>query len=200
MVMNECVIYDFETLSQNQRRTVVVSFAMLTFTESRYLSNPYTFEELVDSSLYVKFDVMEQKRKYERVVDKSTLDWWKQQSKEAQSALIPSENDISIANLYDTIVSYHNTALIKKQFTRGNTFDPMILEYVFEQTGDSMPWHWGSVRDTRSMIDGMSFGMKLDNKYIPGDLKDKFIGHDPRHDIAMDVMRMQYLAQAILGE
>jgi predicted Ser/Thr protein kinase len=173
---------------------------MLAFTEDRYLSDPYTFEELVDSSLYVKFDVLEQKRDYGRVVDQSTLDWWKQQSKEARAALMPSENDISIVDLYGTIVSYHNATSIKKQFTRGNTFDPMILQYLLEQTGKSMPWHWGTVRDTRSMIDGMSFGMKLDNKYIPNELKDKFIGHDPRHDIAMDVMRMQYLAQAILGE
>ena len=48
------------------------------------------------------------------------------------------------------------------------------------------------------MIEGMSFGMKLDNGFTPSGLENQFIKHDPRHDIAMDVMRMQLLAQAIL--
>jgi len=42
--------------------------------------------------------------------------------------------------------------------------------------------------------------MNLDNGFTPGDLTSKFVKHNPCHDISMDVMRMQLLAQAILGK
>jgi hypothetical protein len=47
------------------------------------------------------------------------------------------------------------------------------------------------------MIEGMSWGTDMDNGYIPEGLAAKFIAHDPRHDIVMDVMRMQELARAL---
>ena len=39
--------------------------------------------------------------------------------------------------------------------------------------------------------------MDLKNSFIPGDLESQFVKHDPCHDVAMDIMRMQMLAQAI---
>ena len=32
---------------------------------------------------------------------------------------------------------------------------------------------------------------------VPG-LEDKFVAHDAKHDVAMDVMRMQYLVQEMI--
>lgn len=196
--MTECVIYDFETLSQDQRRGVVTSFAMLNFSEKRYTENPYTFEELLDSCKYIKFDVQEQVADFKRVMSKETIQWWDEQGEEAKKQIKPSKNDVSITTFYDWIVSNVDCKNIKKSFTRGNTFDPMFLQYLMLQTGNRDPFHWRTVRDTRSTIEGMSFGMDLDNSFMPSELKDKFVKHDPRHDIAMDVMRMQMLARAIL--
>ena len=194
----ECVIYDFETLSQDQRRGVVTSFAILNFSETRYIENPYTFEELVDSCKYIKFDVEDQVTNFNRIMSKETIQWWNEQGEEAKKQIKPSPEDVSIASFYSWIQSNIDCANIKKSYTRGNMFDPMFLQYLMAQTAHPDPFHWGTVRDTRSMIDGMAYGMKLDNKFMPGDLKDKFVKHDPRHDIAMDVMRMQLLAQAIM--
>lgn len=197
--MNECVIYDFETLSQDQRRGVVTSFAMLSFSEKRYVSDPYTYEELLDACKYIKFDVQEQVTDFKRTMSKSTIDWWNEQGEEAKKQIKPSKDDVSITAFYDWITSNVDCKSIKKSYTRGNTFDPMFLQYMMAQLGNPDPFHWKTVRDTRSTIEGMSFGMELDNWFMPGDLKDKFVKHDPRHDIAMDVMRMQLLAQAILS-
>lgn len=196
--MSECVIYDFETLSQDQRRGVVISFAILNFSESRYINNPYTYEELLDSTKYIKFDVEDQVQNYKRLISKDTLQWWTEQGPEAKKQLKPSDSDVSIYTLHDWILANVDCKNIKKSFTRGNTFDPIILQYIMTQTGKVDPFHWGTVRDTRSMIEGMSFGMDLKNSFMPNDLKDKFVKHNPIHDIAMDVMRMQMLAQAIL--
>jgi hypothetical protein len=198
--MNECVIYDFETLGQDQKNSVVVSFAMIAFSEKRYLYEPYTYEELVDSCKYIKFDVEDQVTNFGRKINKETVDWWNSQGEEAKKQIRPSKEDRSILEFYEFVINNCECPKIKKSYTRGNTFDPMFLQYLMSDTGHQDPFHWRTVRDTRSMIDGMSFGMDLDNGFTPGDLTSKFVKHDPRHDVAMDVMRMQLLAQAILGK
>lgn len=199
--MDNCVIYDFETLGQHQKHSAVVCMAMITFNESYYTtSDAYTYEELVDKAKFIKFDVEDQVTNYGRKINRETLDWWNDQGKEAKHLIVPSDEDRKISELYSFMKEHTEGMKIRKAYTRGNTFDPMFLQYLMEDTGNKDPFHWRTVRDTRSMIEGMSFGMKLDNDYMPSELQAKFIKHDPRHDVAMDVMRMQYLAQAILGK
>ena len=198
--MNECVIYDFETLGQDQLRSVVVSFAMLSFSEKRYIENPYSYEELVDSCKYIKFDVEEQTILFNRKISIDTVKWWNSQGAEAKKQIAPREDDKSILELYEFIINNCECPKIKKSYSRGNTFDPMFLQYLMEQTEHTDPFHWNTVRDTRSMIEGMSFGMNLNNGFTPSDLVSKFVKHNPCHDVAMDVMRMQLLAQAILSK
>ena len=195
--MNECVIYDFETLGQDQKNSAVVSFAMIAFSEKRYINNPYTYEELIEDCAYIKFDVEDQVVNFGRKINKETVDWWNSQGDKAKKQIRPSLEDKSIYAFYEFVINNCECPKIKKSYTRGNTFDPMFLQYLMDDTGHQDPFHWRTVRDTRSMIEGMSFGMNLDNGFIPGDLASKFVKHDPCHDIAMDVMRMQLLAQAI---
>ena len=197
--MNECVIYDFETLGQDQRNSVVVSYAMITFSENRYIENPYTYKELLDSCRYIKFEVEDQIVNYHRTISKETVEWWNSQGEEAKKQLRPNaEKDRNIDTLYEFIINNCDHNKVKKVYTRGNTFDPMFLQYIMLDTGHRDPFHWRTTRDTRSMIEGMSFGMNVDNSFMPSGLKDCFVKHDPCHDIAMDIMRMQLLAQAIL--
>lgn len=197
--MNECVIYDFETLSQDQNKGVVISLALLSYTESRFASNPYTYEELLSNCKTIKFNVKEQVNKYGRTISKETLGWWKEQNKQAQKQLAPSSSDVSIDLIYDFLTENVDLKNHKKAFTRGNTFDPIFLDSLLKECGRVNPMHWGSIRDTRSYIEGMSFGSKLNNNYMPEGLQEKFIAHDPCHDISLDVMRMQTLAQMIVG-
>lgn len=197
--MNDCIIYDFETLSTNPVDGVVTSLALLTFSEARYTTQPYTYEELLDTCKYIKFDVFEQTEKYNRKVMKSTLDWWNDQGEEAKKQIRPSSVDVSIDTLHDFLVGNVQFNSLKKSYCRGLTFDPPFMESILKATGKSMPISFFIERDTRSMIEGMSFGMDVKNSFMPGSLKDKAVKHDPRHDIALDVMRMQMLAQAILG-
>lgn len=198
--MNECVIYDFETLGQDQQNSVVISFAMIPFSEKRFIDEPYTYEELLAQCKYIKFDVEDQVVNFNRKINKETVDWWNEQGEEAKKQIRPCDEDKSITELFAFIDGSVDCKSVKKSYTRGNTFDPMFLQYLMKDIGHQDPFHWRTVRDTRSMIEGMSFGMKLDNGFTPGDLASKFVKHDPCHDVAMDVMRMQLLAQAILGK
>lgn len=196
--MKRSVIYDFETLSQDTIRGVVLSMALLEFDEDRYVTQPYTYEELVSNSRMIKFNVEEQVTKYKRTISADTIRWWGEQNKEAQKALKPSSDDMSIDQLHSFIVTNVKDSMnLHRTYTRGNTFDCIFLEQLMVQTGHPSPFSWRRIRDTRSIIEGMSWGIEMDNGYIPEGLVEKFVPHDPRHDIAMDVMRMQELARAI---
>lgn len=194
--LNNAVIYDFETLSQDQQSGVVLSMAMLNFSETRFTGElAYTFDELVDLTHFIKFDVSEQVKKYNRKIDKSTLEWWNDQGELAKEQLKPSVDDVSIDTLYSFFI-VNKSANVKKVYTRGNTFDPIFMENLMKQINKPMPYEWWEVRDTRSLIEGLSWGSDLDNKFKPPNCE-SFIHHDPRHDIALDVMRIQSLVQAI---
>jgi hypothetical protein len=197
--MNRSVIYDFETLSLNTTKGVVLSMALLEYSTDRFMDNPYDYDELVDMSHMIKFDVQKQVREYKRVIDDGTLKWWMEQSKEAQAVLKPSSTDVCISELYDFIVkTIPNADTVNRFYTRGNTFDPMFLENIMRQTNKPDPFSWRRIRDTRSLIEGMAWGVsEFDNGFIPEGLLTKFVAHDPRHDIAMDVMRIQTLARAL---
>jgi len=89
--MKSC-IYDFETLSSDVFTAPAVNLAVLMFDESRFIENPYRFEDLVDSCSLIKFDVAEQVQKYGRKIQKSTLNWWMEQPPTLRKMLKPSSD------------------------------------------------------------------------------------------------------------
>lgn len=194
--MTLSIIYDFETLGQIPEKSVVLSMGILSYNEDRFLQDEgYTYEELLGDTNYIKFNVEEQVKHFGRTIDPNTLEWWKSQGETAKHVLKPSTDDVSISELKDWIETLYDVKSFKKVFTRGNTFDPMFLRSL---TKDDV-FNWWSIRDTRSYIDGMLIGNdELDNKFIPEGLSEKFVHHDARHDIVIDVMRMQTLFRAIL--
>lgn len=198
--MTNCVIYDFETLGQDVTSCPVLSFAVLDFDEDKFISDvPYDYKELVDRSFYIKFNVKDQLRRYKRIIEKDSLLWWEKKSKESRQVLKPSPEDKQIEYLFDFINRQYGGNKIDKTFTRGNAFDPILLQSLMKAIGKYDPFPWWSIRDTRSFIEGMLMGTTdVDNKFIPEGLESDFVAHDPRHDIAMDVMRMQVLTRAII--
>lgn len=96
----DSVIYDYETLSKNRHRGVILCVAAIRFNEARYLSNdPYTYKELLNLSNMMKFSVADQVQSYNRVIDKDTLDWWSNQSSGAKTLLRESDSDVSIREI-----------------------------------------------------------------------------------------------------
>ena len=65
--MINSMIYDYETLGQDVVNCPVLSMAVFAFDTDRFISNPYTLNEIVDGSTYVKFDVNEQVKVYKRL-------------------------------------------------------------------------------------------------------------------------------------
>lgn len=190
------VIYDFETLSQNPLTGPVINMAMLQYDETRFQTNPYTFQELVNEAALIKFDIKEQIEKYGRIIQKETMDWWLSQDEEIRRFLKPSDKDRSIRDLAEFCLD--EAPVVDVVYTRGNTFDPVYMTSLNEAVGNSDPWPWWLVRDTRSFIEGATIGCDVKNTFDPPNCEG-FIHHDPIHDIAKDVMRMQYLVSSLLG-
>jgi hypothetical protein len=191
------IIYDYETLGTDTRNCPILSVAILDYDPDAFLSDkPYTFGELCVNTVQYKFDVKDQVQNHGKVINKETLEWWKGQPKELRDAqLTPRLDDLSITALWDCFKSHCNNP--DAIFTRGNTFDPMITTFMLADQGKAEPYHWGRVRDTRSFIEGLSYTSGLSNKFIPEDLKDVFVAHDPVHDVAIDVMRMQSVIREV---
>jgi len=192
-------IIDFETLDVVPS-TVVINLALLKFDPDRFLREPYLYQELLNNCCYIKFNVEEQVKKYHRTLNKDTLKWWNDQNTIIKAQVLPSNKDVSIDTLNRFLMDNIDFTSYKNLFSRGTDFDPLILKSVLESCGRKLPVHWGSIRDTRSFIEGMSFGFPIKNDFIPPGLESVFMKHDPRHDVAIDVMRMQTVARTIFNQ
>lgn len=193
-------VYDFETLSQKVYEAPILCLAYIEYDADRFVKNPYTWKELCDNTLFIKFDVEEQVKKFGLKIQKETVDWWAKQDKEVRKiALNPSPDDRSITELDGWFKKNTKIELAKNVFTRGNTFDPIILENILNITGHGPLYNFHRIRDTRSYIDGMTLGAKIFNKFMP-DGCEGADEHNPIDDVCLDVMRMQQVHQTILGD
>jgi len=200
MKHDDTLIYDFETLGVEPTESVVVSFAALTFNKERMMASEYKYNELLADVKYMKFDTKDQIENHGRKVDQDTLNWWKKQGPEALKELQPSSSDEPIKDFPQFLFDCMPTYGAKTIYTRNNTFDPAFAKYLCRTAGGEIPYKEWVVRDTKSTIDGMTWGVKGRDNFIPPGLEEGFIAHDPRHDIVMDVMRLQYLSNQLLGD
>lgn len=172
------VVCDIETLSV-RKNAVVPCIGMIKFDPTV----DHTYDQLVQSGVYVKLDVDEQ-LKVGRHVMKDTVDWWAEQSKEAQATIVPGPNDVGILDFHSKLEQLGD---IKDAFWffRGPHFDAAILESLFEDFGIKQPWNFWAVRDTRTWMECHT-GSTKPSMGIP----EQFIAHDPVHDVARDAWMM----------
>lgn len=189
--MSNCLIYDYETLGQNPNTAPVLSIALYAFDDQTI--GELTLDDIVSNCSMYKFDVTEQITKYNKVVDPSTVEWWSKQSNEARSILDPSDKDVSIRELGNMFQSELNVPA-ERVYTRGNTFDPIFTSQICRDIDIAEPYDWWAIRDTRSLIEGMSYGSTIRNTFMPPSVKESdVVLHDPRYDIALDVLRIAAL-------
>jgi len=200
--MNFLVI-DFETMGVITHTCPVVNCSYVTVNTDRMLSeNPYTFEEVIELTTKVKFNVKQQVKEYGYIAEDDTVDWWKNQPKEVRLQALPSDHDVDVREWVSEFANFVSQGPeIDFGFCRGLDFDPPILrrlcshfgkEEIFDIENGVLPyWKW---RDTRSFFDGF-FLFEASNSFVPEDDEEewnkKFIMHDSRHDVVAEVLRLQ---------
>lgn len=131
---------DLETLAVSPN-AVVLSLGAVHF-------DPYG--ESYDKSLYFKIDLDDQD-KLGREIDPNTLDWWAKQDPAIMEEAFSLNNRIS---LIDAMDQFHKFAWGCDAFwSHGATFDIVILESIYRQLGKPLPWHYWTLRDTRTLFD-----------------------------------------------
>jgi len=197
-------IFDMETIGANVLVCPVVDMAYTTFVWQRFLDEPYTFQELVDSVQTVKLSIMDQMKNYNCSFKKEDITWWENLPKHARDKIKESDSDLTAVDFCDKIVAY-----LKEQkkldywWSRGNSFDPVILDRLMKATGNDSAYsqylqYW-KVRDVRTYIDA-KFNFTTKSGFVPlADEKyweETFVAHDSSHDVAADVLRLQAIFRA----
>lgn len=195
-------IFDAETFGQNTRSCAVINFSCAVFERERFVSNPYTYDELLSQITVFKLSVQDQVENFGYIVEPSSLEFWAKAHPDAKKQLKPTPNDLTLNDFCDKLISYLNQYRIDYWWSRSNTFDPVILHRIGDDTGntvrlDARLKFW-KVRDIRTWIDAKTDFSLKQNGFIPISQEEwdaKFRLHDSKHDVVADILRMQKITQ-----
>lgn len=204
------VIFDCETMSADAREAAVIDFSVFIFTEEKMLSDkPYSLDDHKNVRKF-KLSLKNQVSQYKYKVSESTKQFWLEQSKEAQAHIKPLSDDLLLQDFSRELLLYLSTNCKSYRFdrwwTRSNTFDPVILQRIMDDTGgtqafDKLCPHW-LLRDTRSYIDG-ALSFPKENGFCPIEdeelWKRTFVLHDSAWDCLADALRIQAILRSQRG-
>jgi len=141
--MSTHAMIDLETLG-TQPDCVILTLGGIKF-------NPYNKEEPA-KGLYLRLNVDEQ-TSMNRSVDDGTLEWWGKQPKEIQDEALGEEGRTSVSDS----LSQLNKWLIgcDEIWCQGPAFDMVILENLYRQMKQPLPWNFWQVRDSRTLFSMM---------------------------------------------
>ena len=197
------LIIDFETMGKDAGKCAVIDCSVMVFDFDRFLTNPYTIESISYAKRF-KLSVTDQVKNYGFEIDKSTLQFWEEQSPEVRANIAPKKSDLTVKEF---VKQFHEFLIespkIDYWWSRSNTFDPIILSRLFAAEGkllhlDEYLKYW-RVRDTRTFIDA-KLNFPKENSFSPLVDSDKwnkvFKKHDSSWDILADVLRLQQIYRA----
>jgi hypothetical protein len=142
--MNTDLMIDLETLDVTPTATVLTIGAVK--------FDPFG-DDLAENKcqkFYAKIDIDSCDR-LGCTVSQATLEWWANQSKEAQEEAFDPEGRIDISEAMNQLYKFSWGA--KRVWSHGAGFDVIICENLFRKIGKAVPWSFWEVRDTRTLFD-----------------------------------------------
>lgn len=142
------VMIDIETLSVLPT-AIIATIAAVKF-------NRYSLDENNDIAFYRRVN-LSSCEELGMTKCKDTVDWWERKSEQTKDEIFGDENRIDIKTCLEELVQWfeHNFPDTSKVrvWSQGITFDIVILENAFRQTGIKVPWKFWNCRDTRTVFD-----------------------------------------------
>lgn len=178
---------DIETLSQ-KGNAVVLSVALVQFDDEIQ----YDPIELFNKNLLVKFNIKEQIEKYNRIVSKETIEWWKSQPEIVKKvSFFPSENDLPLENGLNIIRNYINKVSTGNEivWTRGS-LDQFVIDDLCDSIGMQPLFRYSQYRDYRTAIDLLKETSKNGYCNVPNLDRNLIMKHDPRWDNTYDIIML----------
>ena len=131
---------DLETLSTNPN-AVILTIGGVKF-------NPHT-SVIPSQGMYFKVDVDSQTTMGREVMPE-TLDWWTTQSKEIQEEAMGEKNRIPLTEMVKRINKF--AVGVDTFWCQGPLFDYAILQNIYKQLGQPVPWNFWQIRDSRTLF------------------------------------------------
>ncbi|MGL4521772.1 MAG: 3'-5' exoribonuclease domain-containing protein [Bacilli bacterium] len=183
-----------------------IDLAIIIFKDDPH--NPPTFDELVTNGKRIKFDITSQRKEFPRVFDRSTIEWWKQQSEDARAMIKAAPHDVSLKAGMEEAIDYIRSNTDKRKslgWCRGNSFDfPMYLTALRQirdtrDVWDDEPCFFWNQRDTRTAIERTLMSRGMTECPLPMGTLDGFVAHNSVHDVAKDILMLIYAQRYVLG-
>lgn len=188
--------FDVETLGA-ESNSVILSAAIVYMNPAE----KNTWESLYENTLFVKFNVKEQVKQYNRVTEKDTITWWNKQCDLAKKqSFFPSEKDLPAKEAIACIRNYiaancdPKTTLI---WTRGS-LDQMVIDSLCKATGDEPIMQYSNYRDMRTYVDLAATNSTrgycaINPETYPGTWdRNVVVKHNPIDDIVLDALMLLY--------
>jgi len=182
---------DVETLD-SESTAVILSAAIIHF----QIGEQYTYEELLDKALFVKFNAREQIETYKRSTTKDTLEWWSKQHEYVRKiSLVPTPEDLSAIEGINQIKAYMAKFPEKDQtlWARGS-LDQMSIDSLCKSSKQDLIAPYNNWRDVRTAVDLLCSTAKSGYATVdhPTFQRHNVVKHHPTHDCALDIMMMLY--------
>lgn len=179
---------DIETAGSSEK-SVILSAAIVYFDETQ----KYTLEQLLQDCCFVKFNAKEQIKKYNRVVEPETIEWWNKQTKFAKDAsLKPLDSDIYTEAGLEILRKYITEKTKQKEeivWTRGS-LDQFCIDSLCKDAKQELLFKYSVYRDIRTAIDLLKETAKGGYCEVPGLDKNKIFKHIPTYDVCYDILML----------
>lgn len=183
---------DLETLGISSE-SVILSAAIVHFDSNK----DYTFQDLYENALFVKFRTKDQVENYKRTVNKDTITWWNKQCQFARErSFIPTKYDVNAEAGLTAIKNYISEYEDPKStliWARGS-LDQMTFDSLCNAVLGSTIVPYTNWMDVRTFIGTSASESKRGYCKIEKEDHDPnlVIKHDPVSDVCLDVMMMMY--------
>lgn len=135
-------MFDLETLD-TKPSAVILSLGAVKFDPRQQGIDPNA------ERLSIRFNIDHQTA-VGRTVSESTLEWWGQQSKEAQEAAFSDDNRVS---LDEAVERFHKFVWNSERIWSQGSFDVNIMEHLYTSLNRPYAWQYWQVRDSRTLFD-----------------------------------------------
>jgi hypothetical protein len=142
--MNTDIMIDLETLD------VLPSATILTIGAVKFDPFGDDINDKKCEKLYLKVD-LDSCDALGCTVSQATLEWWGNQSQEAQDEAFDPNGRIPITDAMNQLYKFCWGA--KRIWSHGSGFDIIICEHIFRKLEKAIPWSFWEARDTRTLFD-----------------------------------------------
>jgi exodeoxyribonuclease VIII len=169
------IMIDLETLS-TRNDAVILTIGAVKFNINKELDKT--------KQLYMRINLQSCKN-LKMHTDRSTVKWWKEQSKEAQYEVFENPDRIDIKDALVKLSEFLKNG--KCIWANSPNFDCVILENAFNKCGIDIPWKFWNLRDCRTVY-GLA---RLNLSSFRKNIEDESSAHNALNDCVMQILALK---------